>query len=356
MESNRDEAERCFHIALAYYKKGNNKEALKYFYKAEKLYPTQRTKDYIQKLSFQNDGDMNDRENTTAPGAHGTEGRSRQKRPSSSENNENTRHRYTEEQMDAVKSIRSCKDYYEMLGLQRDCNDDELKKAYKKLALKFHPDKNHAPGATEAFKAISNAFSVLSDPTKRKRYDQFGNEEKSEDARHAHEYEGDISAEELFNMFFGGAFNNVSTRTYRRSHYRHAHTDQNQSRSAMLVQLGPILFLLLISVLTAFLSGDPTYNLSQTQKYSEVRKTHNLHVLYYVKKDFAESFKGDINKLEKEVEEDYIDNLRSNCHREKMYKDSMMWQARAYQDRRMYEHAVNSKTPSCDSLQNIFDR
>jgi len=55
-----------------------------------------------------------------------------------------------------VWSIRRCKDYYEILGVTNDCTEDDLKRAYKKLALKFHPDKNHAPGATEAFKGIEN--------------------------------------------------------------------------------------------------------------------------------------------------------------------------------------------------------
>ena len=69
----------------------------------------------------------------------------------------------------------SKRDYYEVLGVSKDADDDALKKAYRKLAKKYHPDAN--PGDKEAeakFKEASEAYSVLSDPQKRQQYDQFG--------------------------------------------------------------------------------------------------------------------------------------------------------------------------------------
>ena len=59
------------------------------------------------------------------------------------------------------------KDYYSVLGVSKGATDDELKKAYRKMALKFHPDKNQSPGAEEKFKQIGEAYDVLSDPKKR---------------------------------------------------------------------------------------------------------------------------------------------------------------------------------------------
>lgn len=63
------------------------------------------------------------------------------------------------------------------MGLTKGAGEDEIKKAYKKLALKFHPDKNRAPNATDAFKKISTAFACLSNQEKRKIYDEHGTEE-----------------------------------------------------------------------------------------------------------------------------------------------------------------------------------
>ena len=66
------------------------------------------------------------------------------------------------------------KDYYEVLGVKKDASDEEIKRAFRKLAKQYHPDVNKEPGADEKFKEIGEAYSVLSDPNKRSQYDQFG--------------------------------------------------------------------------------------------------------------------------------------------------------------------------------------
>ena len=67
------------------------------------------------------------------------------------------------------------RDYYEVLGVERTADDNAIKKAYRKLAKQYHPDTNKGnPQAEEKFKEATEAYAVLSDPQKRKQYDQFG--------------------------------------------------------------------------------------------------------------------------------------------------------------------------------------
>ena len=103
------------------------------------------------------------------------------------------------------------RDYYEVLGVARDADADAVKKAYRKLAIQLHPDRNKEPGAEERFKEFSEAYAVLSDPQKRARYDQFGHagidqQYSSEDLFRGADF-GDLfrgtGFEDLFSQMFG---------------------------------------------------------------------------------------------------------------------------------------------------------
>src|SRR6202049_3927791 len=95
------------------------------------------------------------------------------------------------------------RDYYEVLGVQRDCTPEQLKVAYRKLAMEFHPDRNNGDkAAEEKFKEVGEAYSVLSDPQKRQRYDAFGH--VADGAQPDFGNFSFDSAFDLFDMFFGG--------------------------------------------------------------------------------------------------------------------------------------------------------
>ncbi|KIY98031.1 putative J domain-containing protein [Monoraphidium neglectum] len=292
----------------------------------------------------------------------------------------------TPEQRQLVAQILKAKDYYETLELAKGADDDEIKRAYRKLALKLHPDKNKAPKAEEAFKAVSRAFSCLSDADKRAHYDRTGYESRDAAATAnagrggaartrsgpfgpmgggAFYGEADIDPEEIFNMFFGaGAFG--PHRVYR-SHFgnpqfaqRRARTGappspQEQQRGAMLglLQLLPVLLLVFMTLFSG--SADPAYSLQRDAKYTQGLATTRLQVPYYVKHvgEFEAKYGGTgthgRTALERQVESEYYEGTHLRCQQERMTQHRMYtWGNRA--------KAKAMPMPGCDELLSLNDR
>jgi len=102
------------------------------------------------------------------------------------------------------------RDYYEVLGVSRSASPEEIKRAYRQAALKYHPDRNKEPGAEEKFKEAAEAYEVLSDPEKRARYDRYGHAGLS--GVGLHDFSG-MAVDDIFSVFgdllgdlFGDAF------------------------------------------------------------------------------------------------------------------------------------------------------
>ena len=106
------------------------------------------------------------------------------------------------------------RDLYEVLGVARDASDKDIKKAYRRLAMKYHPDVNKEPGAEDKFKEINEAYEALSNPEKRKLYDQYGlagldpnfdPNRMYQNAGGGSSFYSDINLDDLFGGMFGSA-------------------------------------------------------------------------------------------------------------------------------------------------------
>ncbi|XP_036823486.1 dnaJ homolog subfamily B member 14 isoform X3 [Oncorhynchus mykiss] len=284
----KQESDRLIEKAKLCLRSGRREKALQLLYEAQKIFPSTRARVLIDAIV--RNGSSAAPEEPHIPPPRGfrsneEDGDGEEARRGASEEKQT----YTEDQRQGVFRIKKCKDFYEILGVPKDASDEDLKKAYRKLALKFHPDKNCAPGATDAFKAIGNAYAVLSNAEKRHQYDQYGEQAPSEStahARHGHyrnfnsDFEADISPEELFNIFFGGRFPTGNIHVYsnrgatysdfyqprRRRAYERREEEVVENRSQQntftaFLQLLPVLVLILISVVTQLMATNPPYGL-----------------------------------------------------------------------------------------------
>ena len=116
------------------------------------------------------------------------------------------------------------RDYYEVLGVSKNATNDALKKAYRKLAIKYHPDKNAGnKKAEQKFKEAATAYEVLSDPKKREMYDLRGSDGLNDMGFHGFESSADIfsSFGDIFGDIFGKQFHRERTGPEKGSDLRH---------------------------------------------------------------------------------------------------------------------------------------
>jgi len=112
------------------------------------------------------------------------------------------------------------------LSVGTSCSEEDVKKSYKKLAIKLHPDKNHAPKSADAFKKVSAAYACLVDKEKRKMYDLTGEEPGNNQSAgnnrgfRRRDFEQGVDPEEIFNMFFGGGGGDIFGQPTRQRQYR----------------------------------------------------------------------------------------------------------------------------------------
>jgi curved DNA-binding protein CbpA len=135
----------------------------------------------------------------------------------------------TDKEEEECQKILKLNDYYEILGIEKSADENQIKRAYRKLAIKFHPDKNKSKSAEEAFKKVNQAFSVLSNKEKRKHYDMFGTDGENINMNGGMEFD----PFDVFNMFFGGmegfSTNNQSGRRGQNGRTRIQFTNGNGS-------------------------------------------------------------------------------------------------------------------------------
>ena len=384
---NRQEARRAAAIGRKHLDGGNAVKAIKFFEKSLRMFPDQSdVKALLERARTggnsasgkQQNGHANNGTSSTSSSSGASSSQPRRRRAAPTEH-EVPQREYTPEQAAGVKRVLKCKNFYDVLGVPREgASQAQIKKGYRKLALKFHPDKNAAPGADEAFKMINRAFSVLSDEEKKAHYDQFGDEEATPQAyRRRYRHGDDFDPDEIFNMFFGqgfarGGMGGPGVRVYsfggpfggfgaRRRGQGQGQAQQQQGGIFQLLQLLPIIMLFLLSFFSYPQSQEAIFSLHRTSGYPIERATSMRGVIpnikYFVRNDFRSQYARDrrtLTQVERLVEEHKVRSARRGCEQQKQARKVAMYKAKRSNNADSIARAHAMKMPSCDELQKLY--
>lgn len=363
MDGNKEEALRCVRIAEEAIASGNKARAMKFIRIAQRLncsLPVEELLAACEKLGSESPAHSVGKESVSGGEIKTDEPGRAKPKPSESLNGEQS---YTEEHLQLIRQIRRTNDYYAILGVQKACSVEEIRKAYRKLSLKVHPDKNKAPGSEEAFKKVCKAFKCLSEDDSRRQYNQAGLVEEFEynqqhnvggrrrtrtttRRRTGHDlFDDEFDPDEIFRAFFGRG------QMFRGSHaYRTpggGRTGGGQQREEL--HGGAVNFMLLLQILPFFVIlllaylpfSEPDYSLSKSYSYQIPKTTEKHGVEFYVKSSaFDDRYppgSPDRANIENTVTNDYKTTLLRYCQIERQRRQ---W-------------SKNLPTPHCNRLHDL---
>jgi curved DNA-binding protein CbpA len=333
---NGDEANKCINIAKTAISNGDYEKAIRFLQKSLKLHETGEAHGLIKvcemNLKSRNAGKTNGG-NSNASAPTGTA----YKRAAKAEPTEDKPKNYTSEQVKVCSDVLKKTNYYEILGVDKKANENDIKKAYRKLALRLHPDKNNAPKATDAFKKVSVSYACLSDTEKRHVYDLHGTEDNFRQTNRQHfRYEDNFDPFEFFDMFTGGGFGNQMNRRRRPQQPQRREQQNGQQQGNQMGNLMPLFILLMLSLLMnmgSFLVTSPAYSFAKTSDFRHKLSTEFHNIDYYVDADtynsINQSYKATAT-IEQTVETDFYNMHKKACRQNQEYKNHWNRQANYY--------------------------
>lgn len=312
---------------------------------------------------------------------------------------------YTPEQEKVVIKVLSYKphQFYEILDVSKTASDSEIKKSYRKLAVRLHPDKNPHPRSAEAFKILNKAWGVLSDPQKKQIFDSTGTDPDSRQtgfsssddvfssgpfARHRGGADSAFE-EDILNFFFGGgggrgfggggptfAFGNngftfqtfgdeqpfffQNARPRRQQRQQQQRQQEDMSVYNLIRQFLPFLLLLLVPLVSHLFAEDstPDYSFTKNSVYSRERFTPRFKIPFYVSEKFLDKShlnSKQLRNFDLKVENLYIQDKRSKCSREQIIKNEMIEDAQGWFsiDHAKLKRAEEFPMPNCQALRNL---
>eukprot|EP00466_Bigelowiella_natans_P000603 jgi/Bigna1/66522/fgenesh1_pg.1_\ len=368
-EEARQNARKCISRAQAYLRDGDLASARRMAEKSKRFHPLAEVEPLLAVIARKEKGNSSSRPSSRAsPSPSQPRPRTERKRAP-----EGDQRKYTPQQEKVVRTVRSTKDYYKLLRIERTASSETITKAFRKLAVQCHPDKNPHPGAEDAFKKLNTIKGVLTDSQKRRTYDRFGeqgvNMEMGGGGRETGSRTGGFTEEDLFHMFFEGRMPRRSGR--RAYHQRHGRRGGNgdanirvQPQYLQLLQILPLLVLFLFSALSGPSADETPFSLAKSESFP-VPRTTMTGTPYYVGYRFHSRYGHDSRALytvESMVDEDYFSQTNDACFRERKEKKKAISRAerlssdvdsREYTEQLANAHAM--QTPNCDKIDALLD-